>query len=298
MVVVFFFLVQLGLGQNYFQNHFGGSAGIIFNVGSHVNALGINLKGYYSDYFFQVNGTSSLYLNFNSYGEREKFVEFRNAIGLILLAGKDERTIDFQLDGLNHQSKKNFAIGFNYVWYNDNAGTSQRSGGFALHLKHLSIYHENDVFGGLSKDRFRTGHLFISYLYNDFKFGSGINLWTGETKNAPWQKVKFEKCPNGFRVLEDLPYGKTSHGILYGAVLYNAPYNQIVQLKIGVDSESVRHTFQNRLMHDLLFLPKSFERTTPHYPRLDEFGCPVFEKESVRPNRLFLQWGINENWSN
>lgn len=65
-----------------------------------------------------------------------------------------------------------------------------------------------------------------------------------------------------------------------------------------MDSESIRHGFQNRLIHDLIFLPKKVERTTPHYPRLDQYGCPVFDKESIRPNKLFLQWGINDNWAN
>lgn len=298
LLVIFTLISSFGISQNYFADHFGGSVGIVFNVGTHVNSLGLNLKGYYADHFYQINGSSTFYLNYSSYGGRKKYLEARNAAGLILLAGKKEREIDFQLDGLNHNTAHNLGVGFNYIFYNDNAGTSQKSGGFALHVKEFSLYHENDVFGGFAKDRFRTGHLYASYQYRDFKFGTGVNLWTGETKNAPWQKLHFDNCPNGFRVLEDLPYGRTSHGILYGSIQYNAPFNQIVQLKLGMDSESIRHGFQNRLIHDLIFLPKKVERTTPHYPRLDQYGCPVFDKESIRPNKLFLQWGINDNWAN
>lgn len=298
LIVIFTLISTFGFGQNYVIDHFGGSLGIVFNVGSHVNSIGLNAKGYYTDHFYQINGSSTIYLNYSSYGGRRKFIETRNAVGAILLAGKKERDIDFQLDGLNHNTSYNLGVGFNYIFYHDNAGTSQKSGGFALHVKEFSIYHENDVFGGLSKDRFRTAHLFLSYQYKDFKLGTGVNLWTGETKNAPWQRLSFDKCPNGFRLLEDLPYGRTSHGIFYGSVQFNGPFNQITQLKIGVDSESIRHGFQNRLIHDLLFLPKKIKRTTPHYPRLDAYGCPVFDKESARANKLYLQWGLNDNWAN
>jgi hypothetical protein len=102
--------------------------------------------------------------------------------------------------------------------------------------------------------------------------------------------------PSGFRLLEDLPYGRTSHGIAYGGVYYNLGAGQNVHLKLGIDSEHLRHSVQNRFIHDLLFLPKKIERNTPHYPRLDETGCPVFEKSTVRKNRFYYQQGLNEHW--
>lgn len=285
-------------GQSYWRTHTGASLGIVFNVGTHVNSIGLNAKAFYTDYFFQANIGTTFYLHERSYGQRAHFWESRNYFGLMLLAGKKERTIDFQLDGLNHQTQFNYAVGFNYLIYKDNAGTSQLSGGFGLHIKNFSLYHENDVFGGQANDRFRTGHLYASYQYNEFKFGTGINIWTGETRDSRWEKIHLDKCPNGFRILEDLPYGKTSHGIFYGTIAYQLPYTQTTSLRIGIDSEQIRHGFQNRFAHDLIFLPKRMKRTTPHYPRLDEHGCPVFYRENVRKNQLFLEWSANENWSN
>lgn len=298
--IILLFLPILSRAQNYFESHFGGTIGLVLNFGTHNNNIGINLKGYYTDYFFQANLGSSVTFNINSYGKRKMFWENKNTLGLILLADKNDNTaqIDFQLDGLNHQTTNNYGIGYNYIFYFDNRGTSQQSGGFAIHLKNFSIYHENDVFGGQGKDRFRTGHLLFSYRYADFKFGLGLNLWTGETAKSPWNKEAKSKMPSGYRDLTKSAYGATSHGILYGSMSYYLDYGQYLTAKIGIDSEQIRHTIQNRLMHDLIFLPKKVKRKTPHYPRLDEKGKPIFSKDEMRRNLLFMQIGANSDWSN
>jgi hypothetical protein len=115
-------------GQDYFKDHFGGTVGLTVNFGTHINAVGINLKGYYTDYFAQLNGTTTFYFYGKSIGNRNKYWESRNTIGLILLAGQKQMEVDFLLDGLNHQTKYNYGLGYNYVLYFDNAGTSQNSG--------------------------------------------------------------------------------------------------------------------------------------------------------------------------
>ncbi|MES2799596.1 MAG: polymorphic toxin type 23 domain-containing protein [Bacteroidota bacterium] len=295
-------LPLLSSAQSYqsTDGHFGLSAGLVLNFGTHVNALGINLNAFYTDYFFQVNAGNSFQFNINSYGKRRNFIENRTSLGLQLLAGKRQQTPDFELDASLHNTSFNYGVGFNYIYYFDNAGTSQFSGAWALHIKKLSIIHENDVFGGQHKDRFRTGHFVAQYRLNeDVKISAGLNIWTGETRHSIWQHIETEKMPSGFRVLEDLLYGRTSHGVLYAGVHYRIPfYGQVAQARIGIDSEHIRHAVQNRLMHDLLFLPKKIERNTPHYPRLDEEGCPVFEKELVRKNRFYFQLGSNEYLTN
>lgn len=271
------------------------------NIGTHQTDFGLNVKLYYTDYFFQVNTSSSFYIYGHNLGQRRKMLETRNAVGLILMAGKKEMPIDFQLDGLNHQTAYNFAMGYNFIFYNDNKGTSQTSGGIALHLKHVSIYHENDVFAGGAKDRFRTAHLYLSYRNKEYKLGTGVRLWTGETAGAWRQNVDNEDMPNGCKILEDLPYGNTSHGIAYASFIYQLPYQQDIHLRLGADSEQIRHIVQNKMIHDLWILPgirKLFKHTTPHYPRLDENGCPVFNKEDARKDKFYMQFGMNENWSN
>jgi hypothetical protein len=291
-------LPLISIGQTFSGQKVGASIGLLLNIGTHVNSVGVSFKANYHDFFYQLNAGTTMTFNLTSYGDRKKFWETRSYLGLILLAGKKQLLPDFQLDGLLHNTVYNYGIGYNYCWYYDNAGTSQRSAGWGMHLKNLAILFENDVFAGQAKDRFRTGHLAFSYRKQDLKFTSGLYLWTGETANSVWQHLSMNYCPSGFRILEDLPYGKSSHGIIYGGISYNIGFGQIAQMRIGIDSEQIRHGFQNRLTHDLLFLPKKIERNTPHYPRLDENGCPVFEKSLIRKNKFYLQFGANENWSN
>lgn len=298
LLLCFLLLSRSLSAQTYASEHFGGSIGLVLNMGTHVNAVGLNLKGYYTDYFFQVNAGTTVYSNQSSYGNRRKFWESRTSLGLVLLGGKKMTQPNLTLDGLNHQTPYDLGIGYNYLWYFDQAGTSQRSGAFGFHIKTFSLFHENDFFGGQGEDRFRSGIAYANYRYNDWQFGVGIYIWTGDSRHASWERCTFDKCPNGFSILEDQPYGKTSHGALFASATYNFPMRQTATFRIGVDSEQVRHGLQNRLLHDLIFLPKSIERSTPHYPRLDEHGCPVFDAKEIRKNKFYLQMNANDNWSN
>lgn len=287
-------------GQSYFASHFGASIGLSMQFGSHVNGLGLNLNAYYAESFFQLNAASSIRFQFSSYGNRTAYWDNRNALGLMFTAGKKEAPVQFVLDGLSHQRGHNFALGYNYVIYFDNAGTSQLSGGMALHVKQFSLYHENDFFAGRAGDRYRTAHFLLVYQNDLYRFGAGINLWTGETRGARIEPISTRKSPNGFKVLEDLPYGKTSHGLLYASFQGALPYGQHVFMRLGVDSEHVRHALQNRFIHDLAFIPglsKRMKHTTPHYPRLDEYGCPAFTREDARKNKAYLHFGLNDNWA-
>jgi len=296
--LLFLLFSASAFGQNFITNRFGGSIGLLFNIGTHQRSIGINAKIYYKDYFYQVNAGSTFTFNGLSYGNRCNFFENRTYAGAVLLAGKRGSIQDFELDGLNHQTNYNLGVSFNYLIYSDNVGTSQLSGAFGLHVKNFTLRFENDVFGGEANDRFRTGHILASYRTENFKFNSGIYIWTGETEGSPWYKIANEDCPHGFKIIEERPYGKTSHGAFYGGVLVNMPYGNSAFWKLGIDSEHIRNALQNRFTHDMIFVPKKWQHYTPHYPRLDENGCAVFEKSLVRKDRFFMQFGLNDNWGN
>lgn len=273
----------------------GVQTGLVVNIGTHELAVGVQLKGYIGFDYAQLNLGNTFSWNVYSFGKRKRFYENRAYAGAVLMAGKNNSIVDFELSGLNHQTQKDIGVAFNYLVYTDNAGTSQLSGGFGLHLKNVSLYIENDVFGGQARDRFRTGIFSIAYRSGWYRLNAGIYIWTGETKGSFWNKsARSKTMPGGYRSLEHLPYGRTSHGILYGGVQFLLPYGNIAHLRVGADSEHFRHFFQNRLIHDLIFLPENVKRHTPHYPRLNEDGCPVFEKELVRKTRYYLQFGLND----
>lgn len=287
-------------GQNYLRDHFGLSAGIALNFGSHINGIGLKFNGYYTDYFYQINAGQQVNFYFQHIGTRKKFIESKSNLGLVFIFGKENNPIDIELDGLNHQTKHDFGLGYNYIFYRDNAGTSQNSGGFAFHFKNLSLYHENDFFAGQAKDRFRTAHFYLSWKEDTYKVGSGVYIWTGETSGAIRSRIQTKESPHGFKILEDLPYGKTSHGIAYASALFSLPYTQTIHLRLGVDGERIRHIIQNKIAHDIAFIPglsQKMKRTTPHYPMLNEEGCPVFDIENRRKNNFFFSFGANKSWS-
>jgi len=266
----------------------------LLTFGTHEMSVGIQAKGYAQFDYAQFNLGDALVCKIYSLGKRRFFFENRAYGGLCLMVGNRNSVIDFELDGLSHQTHRDYAVAFNYLIYSDNVATSQLSGAFGLYVKNVSIRFENDVFGGQARDRFRTGIVHITYRTQENKFGIGLNLWTGETDGSFWDKTATtQKMPNGYRTLEDLPYGKTSHGIGYVSVQRRVMNQNVASVKLGIDSEHVRHLFQNRLIHDLIFLPKNVKRNTPHYPRLDKDGCPTFDKKDVRKTKLYFQTSWN-----
>jgi hypothetical protein len=255
----------------------------------------VSLNGYYTDYFYQFNlGTRFLFFQHNL-GDRKTSWENRSTIGAVLLAGAETRNLDFELDGLNHQTQNNLGLGYNFVVYRDGTNTSHRAGGFAVHIHNLSIYHENDIFGFEGRDRYRTGQFHFSYLMQRMKVTSGVQLWTGETRQAPlFRDNSCDDCNSGYRDLRDTPFGRTSHGILYAGIQMDYGYGQNATVRFGWDSEYVRHIFQNKLIHDL---GKLIRRPTPHYPMLDSEGLPVFNKNDTRKTRPYLYLGANTGWA-
>lgn len=296
-IFLFFGVIFTAEGQEYEEKNWGVKAGVVVNIGTHINQIGFRLNAFANYAFVQLNLQNTSTFSFINLANRRNMAENRFSLGALLLGGKKNQESDFIWSSLRHQTKYQHAIGYNYLWYRDNKNTSQNSGGWTIQSSGFQLFFENDIFAGTGRDKFRTGHLQLAYRYQNYNFQTGIQLWTGETRGSRWEKVHLDKCPSGFRILEDLPYGKTSHGILYGGLTYKMDYGNYVSARIGIDSEQVRHAFQNRLSHDLLLLPKKIERKTPHYPRLSQEGCPVFFKEDIRKPRFYTQFGLNPVWS-
>jgi len=211
------------------------------------------------------------------------------AIGAVGTWGLMNKRSNFQINNLNYQSNANYGFGYSYIWYFDKIGTRQNSGAIALHVQDFSFLMENDFLAGQGRDRFHTGSVYFSYTDSLYSIGSGFDLWTGETRKSNWNREKKDKMPNGYRNLSKLPFGKTSHGIWFTRINVNLPFQQNIALKVGWDSENIRHVFQNRIMHDLIFLPKKIERKTPHYPRLDNYGNPCFIRDSIKQPSIYYQ---------
>lgn len=292
------FFNQLMMSSQINSNvNFGVKLGIVAQFGTPINQIGVRLDGYAAYQCAQLNLGNVLTFSFANLANRKQLFENRLSLGAILLGGTRSLKPDFIWDGLRHQTNYQNAIGYNYIWYRDNQNSSQNSGGWTLQFSNFQLFFENDIFAGTGRDKFRTGHLMLGYRYGLYNFQIGTKLWTGETRGSKWQKTPLDKCPSGYRILEDLSYGKSSHGIFYGGLTYSLPYGNYFSGQIGFDAEQVRHLFQNRLSHDMILFPEKIERKTPHYPRLDENGHPVFEKSKVRKTKPYAEFGVNPIWS-
>lgn len=196
----------------------------------------------------------------------------------------------------NHTGKK-FSLAYAYNYYFDTIGTSQPTGTLALQIDQLHFITENDILGFRGGDRYRTGAVLLTYQTEKEQFGLNTTLWTGNaTKNT--KKIRGTAYPGryGYMDLSRAHYGNLSHGIL------NLQYNrvldrfQVIQIRLGIDAEQVRHVLQNRIMHDMYPIPDSWmPKKNLHVPMLDDKGQPyLFEPgQRLRPVRPYFALSMN-----
>jgi hypothetical protein len=101
--------------------------------------------------------------------------------------------------------------------------------------------------------------------------GASNVLWTGEGA----QKIDDLHYPSrhGYRKMKPTAIGNFSHGILQISFERPIKHNQTGQVKIGIDAEQLRHFVQNKLMHDMIVLPKKWSnKNNAHLPMIDLLG--------------------------
>lgn len=79
-------------------------------------------------------------------------------------------------------------------------------------------------------------------------------------------------------------YPNSSHGLLSLQVNYHAGYSQNLQANAGVDAEQVRNVVQNKIIHDLPFLPKRWNKNC-HIPMIDSEGKQYLYQENQKIRR-------------
>lgn len=294
LLLLFICTCKPAFAQNKWIPRGGVKATLLVAFGSHQNTFGVKLDSYVGNQYLQLNaGITSRYFLTNL-GNRRNFGELRISTGAVVMFGRPNNPVNMDWDGTLHQSTSSYSIGYAHYWYLDRVGTSQRSGAWNLGIKRLDILLENDVFGGQARDRFRTGALVFSYRDSLYKASLGLTIWTGETGGTFWDRTPRPDAPNGIRDLTSRPYGKLNHGILYGEMKYRFTGMQVGGGRVGWDSEQIRHIFQNKISHDLIFFPKSMKRNTPHYPRLDDNGNNVYSRKEARKPLFYFQTFLND----
>jgi len=293
--LLFFAVMNSVWSQQWQENSWGIQVGASISIGSHVQQLGVRIQAYGIWEFVQFNLGNQTVYNFNSYGGRKMFWENRFSLGTVLLAGKRNTSRRFIFDGLIHQTRHDYALGYNYIFYSDNVGTSQRSGGFGLHFKSFSLLIENDIFAGKGRDRFRTSHANLHYFDTNYHVGVTTQMWTGETRGTALKNTPDSSYQVGYKDLRSTAYGKTSHGIITVSGGYLLKYGNRVGGQIGIDHERIRDILQNKIMHDKPFIPQRLRDPNVNYPMLNEEGLPIHKFGQERPGSLFYQFGLNNS---
>jgi hypothetical protein len=237
----------------------GARVGITYSFGTHTNALGFCANTYFATNHIQFNVGGTITYNFTGLGVRRDFTESMVNTGLVVHGGKIINPISFEFNSLNHQTQSPYSLAYGYIWYFDGLNTRQRSGSWKVEIERISLTFENDLFGGQGKDRFRTGTLLLSYRDSMQSVSLGVQLWTGETKGGRVFPESTNEFPNGYKDLSANYLGKTSHGIVFVGYTKKVALLVAPSFRLGIDSERVRHLFQNKISHNLGNLP--FRRT-------------------------------------
>jgi hypothetical protein len=298
LVTLFFFSFSTFIfGQEIRSLSIGARVGIAYSFGTHTNALGFCANAYIATNHIQFNLGGTIKYNFTGLGHRTDFTESLVNTGVVLFSGKKTNPIPFELGFLNHQSSSPYSLGYGYIWYFDGLETRQRSGSWKVEIERISLTFENDLFGGQGKDRFRTGALLLSYRDSLQSVSLGVQLWTGETKGGRVFSESTNEFPNGYKDLSTNYLGKTSHGIVFVGYTKKVALHVAPSFRLGVDSERVRHLFQNKISHNLCNIPFRRTHKSVYYPMLSNEGYPVLNHSQIRKSKPYFQYSLNEQTS-
>ena len=288
------FLILIDLnGLNAQSSNFngGGSLGLSATLGTKVKRIGFFLGGFIVMDQIQFNTYFNRFYCFNSYGPHSKRLEnvlnvgITGAFGPPTIQSVNERNF---FSPISNFTNKRHSISYVYKIYTDNISTSQNSGIIGFQTGNIQFYAENDLFIFKGSDKYRTGAFSLIYQYFKTQIGLTCLLWTGNNNDK--ETIKILKGENheysskfGYYDLSETKYGRYSHGIIALQAAYALPLMQSLNVQAGIDAEQIRHAFQNKILHDLPFIPNKWNKSiNPHFPMLDEEGKPFLYKKGQK----------------
>ncbi len=290
-------IISLLILPNYAQNsnqlfNFFAIASFSFNIGSHLKRAGFALNYGLIYKFIQVAGRIDYHRNFLPIGAPIPGNELQLNFAIITATKKRKNSPPLKnFFYFNNLTKYKYAIGYSLNLYRDQIGTSQRTGTILLGLNNFLILSENDIFAQKAVDKYRTAAVKIALNTNYGLFAITSIMWTPETKNLPIIHDPSYPARWGYKDFTKNKYGKYSAGIL--AFEYQ---NSLIRTSVGINSEWVRFFLQDKLIHDMYFVPKKWNKArNPHYPMLADNGEPYLFKKNqhVKPTEFFWLIGYN-----
>lgn len=277
------------------SDRIGFNIGANFAVGSHFQRLGFNLNFYYVNGPFQANSELRAYFTAKAPGPKQFYPELVLSQGVLFGYGGSADFANPFLSSISNQTDYENSIAYSYnAWFNT-VKTRQQTGIVAFQFGNISVIVENDILAHNYFDRFRTGGFLIQYQHEDkFQVAISSALWTGEMgRKTPGDSLFKTRC---YMDTSGGHYTNISHGLLSAQFRYNMGLGQSLQANVGVDAEQVRNVVQNKIIHDLPFVPKKLIKPINCYiPMLDSCGHQYLYRpeQKIRSPRLF--WNVFSN---
>lgn len=291
---IFYFFPINTLAQFYTSKNLGVNISVIASFGTHFQRFGIVFQGYGIYEKLQLNASLRLYHNYKNLGPKITYNEFNSSMGVLYAYGDEKDELNMFISPVSNQTNYTNAIAYSYnVWLNKNK-TSQFTGTLALHFNRLSIISENDALAKKYLDRFRTGAILIQYQHQQYVYAISTIMWTGKLGSGVRDDSGFKGV--GYLNLENHIYGNLSHGLLSAQISYVDEFSQVYQINVGVDADQVRNVMQNKLIHDMPFIPKKWNKAgNLHFPMIDAEGNQYLykSKQKIRPIKWLINSGLN-----
>lgn len=299
LLILLIFSSFFSIGQ---ELRFGYTVGVAFSFGSETNRLGLRTAAYLNYDFVQINSAMNIYYNFKSLGLNKKALEFQWGNGFQLGFGNPVIDTNSFIGITENNTLQNYSFGYTFLRYWDRLGTSQSTGIINLNFWKFNVITENDLFGNIirQQDRYRTGAFRFEYRHRRTKVGLNAILWTHDYSHCDVIANEKSKAWARFGYYEDDASKKrnSSLGILSIDVKQWLPYNQLVGLSLGLNSEKVRNAMQNEFIHDQPFFPAALVKRKPaHIPMFtidnEQFLHDANIPQRIRPAKFYFNLGLN-----
>lgn len=299
-LIIFIFFTSLNSFSQeniYHDKYFGVNLGVNLAFGTHVQRLGVVCNAYYVNDHFQANVEARFYFSLKNLGPKKKYFEAVTSLGVLYGYDVSRGYYNPFLNSVSNQTRYRSSVAYSYNAYWNKIKTIQQTGCIALQFDKITFITENDILARKTLDRFRTG-AFLLQFQNDSLFQAAINcsMWTGQMGNR--QSITHPNIyPQCYMDTVGGRYTNYSHGLLSAQVKYHIGYSQTIQANVGIDSEKVRNAVQNKVIHDMKFLPKKLiKNKNCHIPMLDDKGNQFLylEGQKIKSAKFYFNLGSNE----
>jgi hypothetical protein len=292
LALLFMILLSFkGVAQLYTAANYGFNIGAIMALGNKFQRLGITLQAYGVFNFIQFNTEVRFYHNIRNLGPLGQYGEIVTSGGVVFGYGPKQELHNPFVSSISNQTGYSNSVAYSFNGYFNKIHTKQQTGTLALQFGTFSIISENDILARPYLDRYRTGAFLLQYQYKDlYQFAVNCTLWTGQMGCAIRNDPHFA---SGYIDTTGARYAMISHGLLSAQFKTALDPGQNFQANVGVDAEQVRNFVQNKLIHDMAFIPRKWY--TPincHIPMIDEEGNQYLYKPGQKVKKPELYWNV------